>query len=738
MKENLIDENRQIVKYMLIVVIIVILLYSIYSFFIIQNNLENLESNLENNLQEISKKQTEVIYEKIQYYIKETKMIKEFYSKLDSYNIQEEINKINNLSNENMIINYTDIEGNILIQEDGNGSLNGIKDTIFFEEAIKGKEILTKQIDKNGDIYLVYTTSLEKDNEVTGVILAWLNIDILDEILNNKIFDGLGYFSLISSDKTIILDKNAQLNGENIIDIIQNENKEDVVESVNKILNNNNHQTIKVTLLGDEKYLSITTLEVYNSTLYLLSFVDTEYINSDIQIVGRDLYIALLVTLIIFIFGSSYMFRQRKKHMKKLYTVAYIDNLTKGFNLNYLYMKIDNLIENNKKYSLIYLDIKRFSSINEIFGIEKANKIILELYDILKEELKTYSNLVRVTESQFIIIKEYEDSLEIRELLEKINKKLVKFSENGKVNIQLNISAGVCYDINSRQLIKYINYANLTRMLIENSVDQIYKEYDDEIMRMEKERMLVENDIKEAVEKDYFIVHYQPKYDSRNNEIIGAEALVRIMHPEKGLIAPGKFIPIAEKANYISTIDRIIFTKVCKDLEILKNQNKKIIPISVNLSRLELFNTNLINFIEVNVEKHGVEREWIEFEITESSAVDDFEILIKILKELKIKGYQLMLDDFGSGYSSYSSIIEMPIDVIKIDKSFIDAITFSDKHLNVVKNIVDLSNILNIKILAEGVENKKQIEVLKQIGCYNIQGYVYSKPIEFNKFKDLF
>ncbi len=734
MKYNVIEENDKILKYMLITVIIIIFLYCIYSFFIIQSNLDSLEENLETNLQEISKKQAEVIKEKIEFNIKEIEIIKDLYSEIEGYNLEEEINKFNSVSDNDMTINYSDINGNILIGGENNLPIGG---TEFYKFAIRGEEYLTKQTSLNWENYLVYSAPLEKDNEIKGVIIAWIDINILDEIINNTIFDELGYFSLLGQDKTIILDKNKEFINENMLQLLERENSSELVNEVKNIIEQDSKKAVKVNMSGNEKYLNVTRIDDYNTNIYLLSFVESSYISKEIQKIGRDLYIALLVTLSILIFGSLYIIRQKRGYITKVNKIAYLDNLTGGYNLNYLYMKVPKTLEKDKLYVISYIEIKRFSNISDIFGMEVSQNLVLKLYNTLEKLIEEKKYIIHLEESKFIVLQEYVNKENIKSKLFDINEEVVKYIERNKINIKTNISAGIVYSVKSEELEKNVNNANMSKVLIHEDMSTIIKEYDDITIKNEKEKIEIEREIKEALENNYFVAYYQPKKDSRSKKIIGAEALVRIKHPEKGLIMPGRFISIAEKTKYISLIDRKIFEIVCRDLKLLKEMGKKLVPISINLSRSELFNSTLINFIEETVEKYGVNRENIEFEITESEAIDNVEIFSQILKELKGKGYQIMLDDFGSGYSSYTSILDMPIDVLKIDKSFIDTILLDKKHEQVVQNIIELCKVLNISVLAEGVELEEQVQKLAELRCYNIQGYVYHKPINFENFKEI-
>ena len=243
-------------------------------------------------------------------------------------------------------------------------------------------------------------------------------------------------------------------------------------------------------------------------------------------------------------------------------------------------------------------------------------------------------------------------------------------------------------------------------------------------------RILEEHEIEEimdeALENEEFEIYYQPKINILEEKIVSAEALVRWNRNGK-MISPGKFIPLFEKNRFILKLDLYIFEKVCKDI---KEFNLKNITFSVNVSKEHFNALDFIDEYDKIAKKYKINPKNIELEITESAGIDTN--ITKIMKEIKKRGFNISLDDFGTGYSSLNMLQDMPIDVLKIDKSFIDKI--GNSKIDIIKHIINMANELGIITVAEGVETKEQVKYLKNVGCTIIQGYYYSKPLNKNQF----
>ena len=243
---------------------------------------------------------------------------------------------------------------------------------------------------------------------------------------------------------------------------------------------------------------------------------------------------------------------------------------------------------------------------------------------------------------------------------------------------------------------------------------------------------------KEGIENKQFKIFYQPKHDAFTEKVKGAEALVRWIHPELGFINPADFIPVFERNGFISELDRYIVEVVCSDLRRLLDEGKEVVPISVNVSQVDFDHTNLTNYLEEIVDSYSIPHNLIHFEVTESANASDIRRKMAAVYSFKEKGFHVELDDFGVGYSSLSTLGELPIDVMKIDMSLISNI-MEPKYNTVLNSILLVANGLGISAVAEGVETKEQLEKLRDM-CQEkidllIQGFYYAKPMPLEDFE---
>ena len=244
--------------------------------------------------------------------------------------------------------------------------------------------------------------------------------------------------------------------------------------------------------------------------------------------------------------------------------------------------------------------------------------------------------------------------------------------------------------------------------------------------------------VETAIEQDEFVVFLQPKFDLKKNKVKGSEALIRWNYKNKEFLPPSRFIPFFEKDGSIGKIDDVVLKKVCESLARWKREGKELYPISVNLSRNRMYDKDLISHLSGIVDSYGVDHELIEFELTESATYDNMDHMLRVLEELREKGFKISMDDFGTGYSSLSLLTRMPIDTLKIDKSFVDTINTESMRKEdgiVIRHIIALAKELGFVCLAEGAENKDQVDRLYEMGCEVIQGYYFSKPIPITEFE---
>ena len=266
-------------------------------------------------------------------------------------------------------------------------------------------------------------------------------------------------------------------------------------------------------------------------------------------------------------------------------------------------------------------------------------------------------------------------------------------------------------------------------MTLESTDDSGIAFFGDKLVEDEKWIDLVTEHQKDALEKEEFKVYYQPKYDPRTNEQLGAEALIRWVSDEIGFVPPGRFIPIFENSGFITEIDHYMLAHVARDQKKWLDEGRKCVPVSVNVSRAHFAEVNLADQIRDIIDQEGAPHELIEIELTESAFFDDQKLMLATITKLKEYGFLVSMDDFGSGYSSLNSLKDMPLNILKLDAGFFRGQKDNERAEIVVSEILHLAKKLNMTTVAEGVDEQHQVDFLAAEGCNMIQGYYYSKPM---------
>ncbi len=264
--------------------------------------------------------------------------------------------------------------------------------------------------------------------------------------------------------------------------------------------------------------------------------------------------------------------------------------------------------------------------------------------------------------------------------------------------------------------------------------------YDEEVRLHDELGLHLRNDLNRALEQHELDVYYQPKFAIQEEppRLASAEALVRWKHPTLGTISPDKFIPLFEQSGQIVAVDKYVWTEVGRQIAAWRDQVGIELPVSVNLSRMDVFEPELIKTLERIIEQNGLRRKDLQLEVTESAYTENAEQLIRVISELREKGYEIEMDDFGSGYSSLNMLSSLPIDVLKMDIGFIQNIEHSERDFHLVELILDIARYLKVPVVAEGVETGSQLKLLKDAGCDLVQGYYFSRPLPAEEFERRF
>lgn len=694
------------------------------------NTLKNLgeltkqnAAKIENTIQE-HKRILETITNEIE--IKKPKLKEEIFKIFERNSGRQKFSRI--------AIMYKD--GKTITNDGETLDLSQNKEEFFKSNNIQISQSQKSQID-NQEIN-IYSKKITWNNEEVVILLS-LDTDKYEEIFSQSIYNGNSYEYIITNEGQIIANSKNEHNGQNIIKKLEEANKENktqnlkTIEKIQKdIKNNSNGQTIYF-VNGLSYYTAYQKLQ--NTNWYLIVFTQGKIIAEELNKILELTFIIAIIIIFILLIITTYIIITSQKQKEKLYKLAYIDKITMLGNYNFFLEEGKKFLSKyrNNNYSII-LDIDKFKSFNKKYGHNMGNKLLKKIGEILKETLNNKAIICRLSNDLFGILLNTEK--DIKETIEKITTKLSKIKIQDKT-YTIYISMGI-YKIleNEYNIKKILDKTLIAHNEIKGNYNKKYKMYDKKVEeKIEKEHEL-ESIMQEAIEKEEFKIYYQPKISTKTNQMVSAEALVRWKRNGK-MISTIEFIKLFEKNQFIITLDKYVFEKVCIDISKWKKKIKNIPLISVNISKEHFIKKDFIKEYKEIAKKYGIKPEELEIEITESALISENTNYIKEVEEIKKEGFIVSIDDFGTGYSSLSILQNMPIDIIKIDKTFIDKIDFDKKGNNLVDYIILIAKKLNLKTVAEGIENKEQAKYLKEIDCDLLQGYYYSKPLESSQYEKL-
>ncbi len=418
--------------------------------------------------------------------------------------------------------------------------------------------------------------------------------------------------------------------------------------------------------------------------------------------------------------------------------LAYHDSLTNLPNREKLQRDLPRLLKLANRTSLnifvLFIDLDRFKVINDTLGHGVGDKLLIIVANRIKDVLRDTDIVSRMGGDEFIVVLEScKDKKSVGLVCQKILDTLKEPIEIENFSLTTSASIGISmFPDDGFDMTTLIKNADTAMYHAKQLGKDNYQYYDKELSLKIHEQLQIEQALKDAVLEKEFYLKYQPQYDLKNQRILSLEALLRWEHPIFGNIRTDKFIPIAEEMGEIIKLDRFVFENVCRDLKLLKEKKFKINYIAINISTVEFKGKDFVNNMCKTLDKYGIRADEIELEITERHILDFSKENMKIISKLKDLGFRFSIDDFGTGYSSLSYLTKLPIDSLKIDKSFIDGLGKNDNNGQIVKAIIALSKSLDYNIIAEGVEREEDVLFLEKLDCNIIQGYFFYKPLMFD------
>ena len=427
----------------------------------------------------------------------------------------------------------------------------------------------------------------------------------------------------------------------------------------------------------------------------------------------------------------------RVRNTIALFEREYIDQVTGGYNRKAFIRQVARVLRETEKkedYILLFFNIKNFKAINELLGVGGGDKLLRWFYQrIIRSKLDPVDT-ARIESDHFACLIE-KKNLDFDYLTQFCD---FSYGEE-KRKLHIYSTCGVYYiQDENMSITSMIDRAKLAKEYITDEYLKPYTVFKNNMQDTYVDEMEICSEFEEGIEKQEFQVFYQPVVDAKTGKIVSAEALVRWFHEQKGFISPGQFIPALEKGGYISELDRYMIGQVAGCLTQRREGKSRIVPVSVNLSWMDFYDENMLDWIVTGLKyREGTEEKMIRFEITETSLAAIGENHTRMLMRLRENGAKILLDDFGSGYSSFGMLQDYDFDILKIDISFVRNIGVNKKTESILRAIIDMAHQLGIRLVAEGAETEEQVAFLRENGCDYIQGYYYYKPMPQAEFLQL-
>lgn len=491
----------------------------------------------------------------------------------------------------------------------------------------------------------------------------------------------------------------------------------------------------------DKSIHSITANQM-NRIIFQHTLKEKPEINLVYLIYKKPIYliIVLLSIFLAVIIILGFMIKNRNRYNEEIRKVAFLDGVTGTDNYIKFKLEASALLKSNrsKRYAIAYIDIHKFSYINDTFGYQTGDQILSEVARTLLGQLGEGERGARLSADNFVCLITYENQ---ENLLKRghtfqsgCNERLALINSRFTVQLTCAIYLVKSGETDIPSLVGKADIAHKTIGDIHKSSVVFYDDkIQDEFLRTKK----LESSMVSALQNDEFQVYLQPKIDLSTEKIVGTEALVRWKHPVEGLIYPQQFISLFESNGFILELDFYIYEKVCSILRKWMDNGQKAMPVSVNVSKAHLANEQFAVQLNRLLRQYHIPTELFELELTESAFFDDTQEAVSLIKKLKDLGFSILIDDFGSGYSSLNLLKDLIVDVLKLDKEFFRKDGMTEKDKIIVDGIIRIANDLNLKIISEGVETQEQVDFLVHSGCHMAQGYFFARPMPVDEFEKL-
>ncbi|MGN0017608.1 MAG: EAL domain-containing protein [Candidatus Gastranaerophilaceae bacterium] len=630
-----------------------------------------------------------------------------------------------------------DKAGNVTIYDSHVGFIPvlNVKDYKYFQESMKGNRFIDffGSFYDNNKLIVLYSVPVKINGKVEAVLTGAHSAQDYTNAIDITAFNDEAVVHIVDGDGNLIL-------------------RDDSPNSVLKksIFENNDvpvaqrQKALKATqpisywfrdMYGVKKVAAFVPIGYNNWKI--LAILPFSAISHNSNAVLRYAVVFFLIINLIVIIGIRYSVAMRQKSTNMIMDMALQDDVTDSLNKTSFYLEGEKILlkhlNDEIKLAVILMDIDGFKIVNEVYNTKMGDRILRDIAKILSKNIAENGIYARLNDDVFSMMCKYKQEQDLIDLVEKIKSDI----EAIKLNINVVPSFGI-YKIVDKdiQINKMCDKANLAKRTIKGLVDHSYAFYDESLSLAIMADKEIEDEMKTALENGQFVMYLQPKIDMKTIKPCGSEALIRWNHPKKGLIPPYKFIPLFERNGFIVDVDRYMWEQACKAIHSWLEAGLEPLPISVNISRIHFKYENLVETIENLVKTYDVPKKYLELELTESAFLDNEGAVNSTIVKLQELGYTIAMDDFGVGYSSLNMLRKLPVNVLKLDRGFINEATYTERGFIVLNHVAQMARDLKAKVVCEGIETMEQVSILQTAGCDIAQGFYYAKPMPLDEYND--
>lgn len=608
----------------------------------------------------------------------------------------------------------------------------------IIRKAWQGECNISKIYEEDGYKKISYAVPVYKNDKVEGALTGVIKEEKLAQIVDSKTASGvIVTIAWVDQDGNIIdLSRSGTFKGKRH-KIIQTawDNKADF-EKVSK-----NIKRLEITL--DKQTYPVYCADVgFNG--WSLIYIDSE--GEILSPIDKTIFVLMVIFITFMTFGLIMIFlisRYIKNDKKTISRLSDYDQLTGVYNAGQFIKQAEYVKQNDKKYGVAILNFRHFQYVNSIFGRNTADKILIETAKILKQDLAESESICRYKSDEFCMLLQMKDNEDTQKRILHVIKKISAISEKLDKKYVLRMYCGISVHSGEQtefDISEMMNEAEFALKTVKNGYGNDIAFYDASVRERKIFQNQIENSMEQALKDGEFKLYLQPKKNLLTDEITGAEALVRWIKPDGSMIFPDQFIPLFEANGFCISLDLYMVEQVCALQKKWLDEGRKPVQISINQSKLLFYHKDYIKKLCSITHKYGIDNKYVVLEILEGLVAENIETLNQTINILRENGFQISMDDFGSGYSSLNTFTSIELDEIKLDRVFLRSMGTDKekKQKKMMENIISIARGFGIRTVTEGVETKEQEIFLKAIGCDYGQGYSYSKPIPAEEFEKLY